>query len=178
MPTTKFRVFYLAVFLGLSPHCVLAENVDSKPEVKSSLPLTTFSQNEASRALNIGKLEEIQAGTVLYEAQLAMARALNELHKNGFDGTLERPFNPAPPSQDTQKLIKVTEEYSSPPQVVEITGSGNGFSAVLVLSNGNRVPVQNGSRVPGTEYTVKRVGFNEVVVSGKNNTLLSLSFAG
>ena len=61
--------------------------------------------------------------------------------------------------------------------MVEITGSGNGFSAVLVLSNGNRVPVQNGSRVPGTEYTVKRVGFNEVVVSGKNNTLLSLSFA-
>ncbi|WP_139102345.1 type IV pilus biogenesis protein PilP, partial [Serratia sp. 14-2641] len=55
---------------------------------------------------------------------------------------------------------------------------GKGFTAVLALSNGNQVTVQSGDRIPGTEYVVKRINLNEVVVSGKSPTLVSLSFAG
>ncbi|ELN3120752.1 type IV pilus biogenesis protein PilP, partial [Escherichia coli] len=60
----------------------------------------------------------------------------------------------------------------------EITGTGKGFTAVLALINGNQVTVQSGNRIPGTEYVVKRINLNEVVVAGKNQTLVSLSFAG
>ncbi|MNV30462.1 Type IV pilus biogenesis [compost metagenome] len=61
---------------------------------------------------------------------------------------------------------------------MEITGTGNGYLAVLSLSNGNQVTVQAGNRIPGTDFIVKRVTLNEVVVSGNNQSLMSLSFAG
>ncbi|ERK05993.1 PilP [Serratia fonticola AU-AP2C] len=115
---------------------------------------------------------------MLYEAQLARAKALNELQKNGYDRALDQPFNPAPPSQDNKTEVKGAVQDAVPPQIVEITGTGKGFTAVLALSNGNQVTVQSGDRIPGTEYVVKRINLNEVVVSGKSPTLVSLSFAG
>nr|WP_260441662.1 type IV pilus biogenesis protein PilP [Serratia fonticola] len=139
---------------------------------------TTFTRAEAGRALNLGQLEAIQAETVLYEAQLARAKALNELQKNGYDRALDQPFNPAPPSHDNKSEIKGAEQNAVPPQIVEITGTGKSFIAVLTLSNGNQVTVQSGNRIPGTEFVVKRINLNEVVVAGKNETLVSLSFAG
>ncbi|CAI2035979.1 type IV pilus biogenesis protein PilP [Serratia fonticola] len=150
-----------------------------KPPTSADIPLpTTFTRAEAGRALNLGQLEAIQAETVLYEAQLARAKALNELQKNGYDRALDQPFNPAPPSQDNKTEVKGAVQDAVPPQIVEITGTGKGFTAVLALSNGNQVTVQSGDRIPGTEYVVKRINLNEVVVSGKSPTLVSLSFAG
>lgn len=159
-----------------------------EPAVKSAEPAeapadapqpTAFTRVEAGRALNLGQLESIQAETVLYEAQLARAKALNELQKNGYDRALDQPFNPAPPSQDNKKVeVKGATPDAIPPQVVEITGTGNGYLAVLSLSNGNQVTVQTGNRIPGTDYVVKRITINEVVVSGNNQSSMSLSFAG
>jgi len=150
-----------------------------KPPTSADISLpTTFTRTEAGRALNLGQLEAIQAETVLYEAQLARAKALNELKKNGYDRGLDQPFNPAPPSQDNKNEVKGATQDATPPQIVEITGTGKGFTAVLALSNGNQVTVQTGNRIPGTEYVVKRINLNEVVVTGKNQTMVSLSFAG
>ncbi|MGK0667885.1 type IV pilus biogenesis protein PilP [Serratia marcescens] len=190
MPTAKSRVTPWALCLVLIAPGVFAAPVADipaappasppvKPPTAADLPLpTTFARAEAERALNLGQLEAIQAETVLYEAQLARAKALNELQKNGYDRALDQPFNPAPPSQDNKSEVKGAVQDAAPPQIVEITGAGKGFTAVLALSNGNQVTVQVGNRIPGTEFVVKRININEVVVSGKNQTLVSLSFAG
>ncbi|MDH2272354.1 type IV pilus biogenesis protein PilP [Serratia marcescens] len=162
-----------------SPLATPSAEQSVKPPTSADIPLpTTFTRNEAGRALNLGQLEAIQAETVLYEAQLARAKALNELQKNGYDRGLDQPFNPAPPAQDNKNEVKGATQDAPPPQIVEITGNGKGFTAVLALSNGNQVTVQAGNRIPGTEYVVKRINLNEVVVTGKNQTMVSLSFAG
>lgn len=194
MPTVKSWVTPLALCLVLTATGVFAAPVADippaplatpsaeksvAPPTSADIPLpTTFTRTEAGRALNLGQLEAIQAETVLYEAQLARAKALNELQKNGYDRGLDQPFNPAPPSQDNKTEIKGAVQDAVPPQIVEITGTGKGFTAVLALSNGNQVTVQAGTRIPGTEYVVKRINLNEVVITGKNQSLVSLSFAG
>lgn len=196
MPTVKSGVTPWALCLVLTAPGVFAAPVADisaapiatpsaeksvKPPASADIPQsTTFTRTEAGRALNLGQLEAIQAETVLYEAQLARAKALNELQKNGYDRPLDQPFNPVPPSQDNKVEVKGAAQDAVPPQIVEITGTGtgNGFTAVLALSNGNQVTVQSGNRIPGTEYVVKRITLNEVVVAGKNQTLVSLSFAG
>ncbi|CAI1141826.1 type IV pilus biogenesis protein PilP [Serratia quinivorans] len=162
-----------------APPAIPSAEPSVKPITSEDIPLpTTFTRTEAGRALNLGQLEAIQAETVLYEAQLARAKAFNELQKNGYDRGLSQPFNPAPPSQDNKTEIKGAAQDTVPPQIVEITGTGKGFTAVLALSNGNQVTVQSGNRIPGTEYVVKRINLNEVVITGKNQSLVSLSFAG
>lgn len=182
MPTVKSGITPWALCLVLTTPSVFAApvaDIPAVPPTSTGIPLpTTFTRAEAERALNLGQLEAIQAETVLYEFQLTRAKALNELQKNGYDRALDQPFNPAPPSQDNKTEVKGAVQDAVPPQIVEITGTGKGFTAVLALSNGNQVTVQPGDRIPGTEYVVKRINLNEVVVSGKNPTLVSLSFTG
>nr|ULG14654.1 hypothetical protein 143p2_00047 [Serratia proteamaculans] len=101
MPTVKSWVAPWALSLVLTAPGVFAAPVADipaaplatplaeksvKPPTSADIPLpTTFTRTEAGRALNLGQLEAIQAETVLYEAQLARAKALNELQKNGYD---------------------------------------------------------------------------------------------
>ncbi len=118
MPTAKSRVTPWALCLVLIAPSVFAAPVADipaappasptvKPPTTADLPLpTTFARAEAGLALNLGQLEVIQAETVLYELQLARAKALNELQKNGYDRALDQPFNPAPPSQDNKSEVK------------------------------------------------------------------------
>ena len=136
-----------------------AQNASSPAPLPVPRPVTVM-HDSAGQPLNLGSLETIQAETVLFEAKVARAKALGELQKSGVDSDPAPLFNPAPP------------------QVVEIAGSGNALSALLVLSNGNQVRVQPGSRVPGTNYTVSRISFNEVVVSSPGHAAISLTFAG
>ncbi|EEP98769.1 hypothetical protein yruck0001_7740 [Yersinia ruckeri ATCC 29473] len=155
------------------------ETVVPAPASSDIPPTTVFTRTEAGRALNLGQLESIQAETVLYEAQLARAKALNELQKNGYDRSLDQPFNPAPPSQDnSKKEVKGATKDAVLPHVIEITGNGKVFTALLALGNGNQVTVQVGQRIPGTDFVVKHVSINDVVVSGADQSLVSLSFAG
>lgn len=191
MPTNLRSAVWALCLLWLSPVVFAAptttlppapslESTAEQAEPANAPQSTTFTRVEAGRALNLGQLESIQAETVLYEAQLARAKALNELQKNGYDRGLDQPFNPAPPSLDGKAKadVKGAAQDSIPPQIVEITGAGNGYLAVLSLSNGNQVTVQTGNRIPGTDYVVKRITLNEVVVSGNSQSLMSLSFAG
>ncbi|UJT80924.1 type IV pilus biogenesis protein PilP (plasmid) [Edwardsiella piscicida] len=187
MPT-KNLLAYLALCMMLlpsggraapiEPTAPTLNTAESKPTQTDTPSPTTFSRVEAGRALNLGQLEAIQAETVLYEAQLARAKALKELQNNGYDRSLDQPFNPAPPSQDNKPAVKGAVQDAIPPQIVEITGTNSGYQAVLSLTNGNQVTVQAGNQIPGTDYIVKRITLNEVVVSGRNQTLVSLSFSG
>ncbi|WP_432324102.1 type IV pilus biogenesis protein PilP [Yersinia enterocolitica] len=191
MPTAKYQLPTWALCFAMFVPSVFAAPVTDLPTAPTSttekappisgdaLPSTTFTRSEAARALNLGQLEAIQAETVLFEAQLARAKALNELNKNGYDRSVDQPFNPAPPSQDnTKHEVKGAAQEAIPPQVIEISGDSKGFSALLALSNGNQVSVQTGSRIPGTDFVVKRITLNEVVVSMSNQSLISLSFSG
>lgn len=127
---------------------------------------------------SFGRLEDIQTKTVLYEFQLAQAKALNELQKNGYDAVLGAPFNPQPvaPVKDSA-AAKPAQESRALPLIVEISG-GQQLSATLQLDGGNQVRVQAGSRIPGTAWTVAKITFGEVTVSSPEKGLVSLAFAG
>jgi type IV pilus biogenesis protein PilP len=130
------------------------------------------------RGMNLGRLEAIQADTLLYEAQLAQAKALKELQNQGYDAVLGAPFNPKPVNTTKEKdEVKPAQESKSLPQIVEISG-GQTLSATLQLEGGNQVRVQSGSRIPGTVWTVEKITFGEVTVRDSGNSLVSLSFAG
>lgn len=132
-----------------------------------------------SRDNSMGRLEDIQAKTLLYEAQLAQAKALNELQKNGYDAVLGAPFNPQPAAtalKDTSSA-KPAQESKTLPLIVEISG-GQQLSATLQLDSGNQVRVQAGSRIPGTSWTVAKITFSEVTVSSPDKGLISLAFVG
>ena len=97
MPTVKSWVTPWALCLVLTAPSVFAAPVADIPAAPLAIPSaekpvksptsvdiplpTTFTRTEAGRALNLGQLEAIQAETVLYEAQLARAKALNELQR-------------------------------------------------------------------------------------------------
>lgn len=154
-----------------------AQNASSPAPLPVPRPVTVM-HDSAGQPLNLGSLETIQAETVLFEAKVARAKALGELQKSGVDSDPAPLFNPAPPAATDAQAVKGASTDTTPPQVVEIAGSGNALSALLVLSNGNQVRVQPGSRVPGTNYTVSRISFNEVVVSSPGHAAISLTFAG
>lgn len=165
------------------------EGLSAANEAKTYVPVTsdapatktataTESQTETGiRDNSMGRLEDIQAKTLLYEAQLAQARALNELQKNGYDAVLGAPFNPKPAAPVSDKAeAKPAQESKALPLIVEISG-GQQLSATLQL-DGNQIRVQAGSRIPGTAWTVKKITFSEVTVSSPDEGLVSLAFAG
>lgn len=179
----------LALCLLLLSPAVMAAPVASLPlppapgnQTPAPLPPVprpvTVMHDSAGQPLNLGSLETIQAETVLFEAKVARAKALGELQKSGVDADPAPLFNPAPPAGADTQDVKGASTDTTPPQVVEIAGSGNALSALLALGNGNQVRVQPGSRVPGTRYTVKSISISEVVVSAPGYAALSLTFAG
>ncbi len=155
--------------------------INEPPESSITTPtqtVTTFKRTEAGRALNLGQLESIQAETVLYGAQLARAKALSELQKNGYDSSSELLFSPVSSIQDSDQTdIKGATQETTLPQVIEISGRGKNFTALLTLNNGNQVTIQTGSQIPGTDYVVRRISINEVIIAAPNKSLISLSFA-
>lgn len=127
---------------------------------------------------SFGRLEDIQAKTMLYEAQLAQAKAFNELQKNGYDAGTGGPFNPQPAAPVKESAdAKPAQESKALPLIIEISG-GQQLSATLQFDGGNQVRVQAGSRIPGTAWTVAKITFTEVTVSSAGGGLVSLSFAG
>lgn len=147
----------------------------SKLVAESSVPEPTGTSGDNT----YGRLEDIQAKTVLYEAQLAQAKALSELQKNGYDVMLGAPFNPLPATTQMKDKteVKPAQDSKSLPQIVEIAG-GQKLTATLQLENGNQIRVQAGNRIPGTVWTVARITLGEVTVSSTTDGLVSLAFGG
>lgn len=138
-------------------------------------PPTTV--DSTHRDTSLGRLEDIQAKTLLYEAQLAQAKAFNELQKNGYDAVLGGPFNPQPAAPVKDKAeARPAQENIALPQIVEISG-GQQLSATLLLDGGNQIRVKAGSRIPGTSWTVAKITFTEVTVNATGG-LVTLAFAG
>ncbi|MGP2416733.1 type IV pilus biogenesis protein PilP [Pantoea ananatis] len=146
--------------------------VETAKSQATSLPDTTAHDN------SMGRLEDIQAKTMIFEFQLAQAKALNELQKNGYDASLGAPFNPQPiVSVKDKNEPRPAQESKALPQIVEISG-GRQLSATLQLDGGNQIRVQTGSRVPGTTWTVAKITLSEVTVSSPDAGLVSLAFSG
>ena len=160
---------------GLSPQ---GSAKNEAPPSGHAPAATVVVTDTGGRDNSMGRLEDIQAKTLLYEAQLAQAKAFNELQKNGYDAVLGGPFNPQPaaPVKDNADA-KPAQESKAPPLIVEISG-GQQLSATLRLDGGNEVRVQAGSRIPGTGWTVTKITFSEVTVSSAGGGLVSLAFAG
>lgn len=182
MQRIKWRYLLPAVLLSSAPGFAGTElpppPPGNVPEPAAAAPVQTVQTVQTGSGDNsYGRLEDIQAKTMLYEAQLAQAKALNELQKNGYDAVLGAPFNPQPASQAKDADARPAEESKALPQIVEISGSRQ-LSATLVLDSGNQVRVQAGSRIPGTAWTVTRISFGEVTVSSAAGGLVSLAFAG
>lgn len=161
---------------GLSPQGGTSN--ETTPTAAHAPAATVVVTDTGGRDNSMGRLEDIQAKTLLYEAQLAQAKAFNELQKNGYDAVLGGPFNPQPatPVKDNADA-KPAQESKAPPLIVEISG-GQQLSATLRLDGGNEVRVQAGSRIPGTVWTVTKITFSEVTVSSAGGGLMSLAFAG
>ncbi|WP_099319799.1 type IV pilus biogenesis protein PilP [Erwinia amylovora] len=160
---------------GLSPQGGASNEA---PPSGHATAATVVVNDTSGRDNSMGRLEDIQAKTLLYEAQLAQAKAFNELQKNGYDAVLGGPFNPQPaaPVKDNADA-KPAQESKTPPLIVEISG-GKQLSATLRLDGANEVRVQAGSRIPGTGWTVTKITFSEVTVSSADGGLVSLAFAG
>lgn len=160
---------------GLSPQSGPGSEAPPSGHAPAATVVVT---DTGGRDNSMGRLEDIQAKTLLYEAQLAQAKAFNELQKNGYDAVLGGPFNPQPaaPVKDNADA-KPAQESKAPPLIVEISG-GQQLSATLRLDGGNEVRVQAGSRIPGTGWTVTKITFSEVTVSSAGGGLVSLAFAG
>jgi len=167
MPITKRRYLLSAVWLAGSTAFAAVQ--------PAAAPVTADS---GARDTSFGRLEDIQAKTLLYEAQLAQAKAFNELQKNGYDAGTGAPFNPQPAAPVKESAeAKPAQESKALPLVVEISG-GQQLWATLQLDGGNQMRVQAGSRIPGTAWTVVKITFTEVTVSSGSGGLVSLSFAG
>ncbi len=172
MQITDWRVLLPAIWLASST----AFGAEPPAAPAPAIPIVT--PDAGPRDTSLGRLEDIQAKTLLYEAQLAQAKAFNELQKNGYDAGTGGPFNPQPaaPVKDSAD-VRPEQESKALPLIVEISGGGQ-LSATLQLEGGNQIRVQAGSRIPGTVWTVAKITFSEVTVSSTGGGLVSLAFAG
>lgn len=128
---------------------------------------------------NVIHMEEIQAQTMLYKAQLLRDKALTELQKlsSGADSpsmvSAPLPYD----TSATQSAPTASARDEPPPQVIQITGEGKTLSALIRLSGGNQLMVQAGNTIPGANLKVEKITFDAVTVSkaGKQPWMLAFT---
>ncbi|EDW6064587.1 type IV pilus biogenesis protein PilP [Salmonella enterica subsp. enterica serovar Oslo] len=128
---------------------------------------------------NVINMEDIQAQTMLYKAQLLRDKALTELQKlsTGSD-SLSMASAPLPyDTSATQSAPAAPARDEPPPQVIQITGAGKTLSALIRLSGGNQLMVQAGNTIPGANLKVEKITFDAVTVSkaGKQPWMLAFT---
>ncbi|EAT4705814.1 type IV pilus biogenesis protein PilP [Salmonella enterica] len=128
---------------------------------------------------NVIHMEDIQAQTMLYKAQLLRDKALTELQKlsSGSD-TPSMASSPLPyDTSATQSAPAASARDELPPQVIQITGEGKTLSALIRLSGGNQLMVQAGNTIPGASLKVEKITFDAVTVSkaGKQPWMLAFT---
>ncbi|PUA41488.1 type IV pilus biogenesis protein PilP [Pseudomonas protegens] len=104
------------------------------------------------------QLEQIQAETVLLEAQAARAKAKKELEEGTSGGSGLPMLESSGASLPARPLGRV--------HVQEIYGAGNRLVARLGLPDGSQVEIVPGEAIPGTDLTVTAISARSVRVSG------------
>ncbi|EBM0478752.1 type IV pilus biogenesis protein PilP [Salmonella enterica] len=126
---------------------------------------------------NVIHMEDIQAQTMLYKAQLLRDKALTELQKLSSD-TPAMASSPLPyDTSATQSAPAASARDEPPPQVIQITGEGKTLSALIRLSGGNQLMVKAGNTIPGANLKVEKITFDAVTVSKAGKQPWMLAFA-
>lgn len=146
-------------------------------EATPQAPGAPASRLPRTAQLNLEKLEQLQAETLLYEAQLNRDKALRELLTTPPDST---PAVASPgttvPATAKQAAEPRQEEPEALPRVREITGTGTQLTALLRLADNSLVQIKPGSRIPGTGLTVTSLSAQGVRVTGQENREQTLPF--
>ncbi|HAF1392044.1 TPA: type IV pilus biogenesis protein PilP [Salmonella enterica] len=125
----------------------------------------------------VDHMEDIQAQTMLYKAQLMRDKALAELQKISSNSD-SLPVSGGPLSYDTsaiQSAPAASDRDDASPRVVQITGRGKTFTALIRTNRGSQLLVHAGNTIPGTNLKVDNITFDAVTVSttGKRPRILA-----
>ncbi|EAU6885831.1 type IV pilus biogenesis protein PilP [Salmonella enterica] len=171
----------LIASLFLFPVLVHAESPSSGPDttVRVPPPSDEVTVSAQPTGKNVIHMEEIQAQTMLYKAQLLRDKALTELQKLSSGG--DSPSMASAPlpydTSATQSPPAASARDEPPPQVIQITGAGKTLSALIRLSGGNQLMVQAGNTIPGANLKVDKITFDAVTVSKPGKQPWMLAFA-
>lgn len=179
---TRILCILMLFFSPLSSLAVTAEiskSPDAIKDVKSiDVKDDTVNEKVISRGViptempTLGRLEQIQAETVLYEAQVARSKALKSLQES--DGYVSVPVTIPGEIGNSTTVKKANSNVL--PSIAEIFGKNKDLLARISLQDGSVAEVRKNQRVPGTPFTVKRITVNEVIVTDSSGTTYSLSF--
>ncbi|ECI0980084.1 type IV pilus biogenesis protein PilP [Salmonella enterica subsp. enterica serovar Newport] len=150
------------------------------PDVKIVAPPPTGADAGAGTGAGstVAHMEDIQAQTLLYKAQLLRDRALAELQKissNSDSLTVSGTSLPYDTSA-IQSAPAASARDDTPPQVVQITGEGKTLSALIRTNRGSQLIVHAGNTIPGTNLKVDKITFDAVTVSKAGKTPRILAF--
>ncbi|EAA8755130.1 type IV pilus biogenesis protein PilP [Salmonella enterica subsp. enterica serovar Lexington] len=171
----------LIASLFLFPVLVHAEPPSAGPDttVRVPPPSDEVTVSAPPTGKNVIHMEEIQAQTMLYKAQLLRDKALTELQKLSSGG--DSPSMASAPlpydTSATQSPPASSARDEPPPQVIQITGAGKTLSALIRLSGGNQLMVQAGNTIPGANLKVEKITFDAVTVSKPGKQAWMLAFA-
>ncbi|EEO7837144.1 type IV pilus biogenesis protein PilP [Salmonella enterica] len=140
------------------------------PDVKTVVPPSTGG--------TVAHMEDIQAQTLLYKAQLMRDKALAELQKiSGNSDSLSVSGTPLSYETSAIQSVPVTSARDdASPQVVQITGDGKTFSALIRTNRGSQLMVHAGNTIPGTHLKVDKITFDAVTVSTAGKAPRVLAF--
>ncbi|EAO6702783.1 type IV pilus biogenesis protein PilP [Salmonella enterica] len=117
-----------------------------------------------------GQLEELQAKTLLLEAQVQAARLQKELttaETAGSGGNVPAagPFAAGMPADMGAVPVQAATRLPGRIKILEVSGRGKDLQATLSFPDGRQSQVQTGSVVPGTSLKVKAITLSSVTLS-------------
>lgn len=173
--------------LVLCPVLLLAAEPETPATSTPVSTSATYPPPDVVTSANVGgtvtHLEDIQAQTMLYKAQLLRDRALTELQKLSTTESLSVSGASLPyDTSATQSASAASARDDTSPLVVQITGEGKTFYALIRTNNGNQLMVHAGNTIPGTNLKVDNITFDTVTVSnasgnssGKQHRILAFA---
>jgi type IV pilus biogenesis protein PilP len=134
----------------------------------------TVIQADNGKDFTLRRLEKIQAETLLVEAQVARAKALQSLKDSGSSDSI------AQVSDGMEiNVSKATGQRGALPLIREIYGAGTRLVARLVLNDGSQAELTAGQQIPGTQLKISSISAREVRVSAPDGSgVQSLNFVG
>ncbi|MCT7049184.1 type IV pilus biogenesis protein PilP [Salmonella enterica] len=117
-----------------------------------------------------GQLEELQAKTLLLEAQVQAARLQKELttaETAGSGGNVPAggAFAAGMPADMGAVPVQAATRLPGRIKILEVSGRGKDLQATLSFPDGRQSQVQTGSVVPGTSLKVKAITLSSVTLS-------------